>query len=235
MEVVYILSFITAVIALITAVIVFITKTLAERRRTVIATDALRNHSLFRTLIMFRLIVLQKFRLADPIKTKIFKDILINKIDVWGFLLSKLAKDIDERCDKSCQGKQCKVSVGTLYELNTDVFNTGCHEYETYFENDKNYSREEKEVLRHAMTLFSEHHKSNVCFVEKSIGAIVVNSKYTSCAKILQSQILTAYESAFNNTIHDIEKAMNDANGWFKDKTFEKKNYSFVPEWTKKI
>lgn len=228
-----ILIVLTSVVGFVTSVAVLYQKMkkIKKLERVLASKESLIGHSLFKTLFYHRNIVLNKFCLDSETKTRVFKDILIHKIDVWGEVLLKLAREIDVTCLKECNGSSCVIDVRDLIEKNKNVLQNGCLEYTTYFSKSKEYSEEEKIQLKYAMDRFNEFHEHNVEYVIHTIEAINTNSKYTNCTKTLQSYVFTAYESSFNNMIHDAEKSLVVINGFFKDKKFKEKSYSKFPEW----
>jgi hypothetical protein len=118
-----ILIVLTSVVGLVTSFLVLQQKLkkIKKLERALASKESLIGHSLFKTLFFHRNIVLNKFSLDNDIKTRVFKDILIHKIDIWGETLLKLARDIDLLCMKDCEGLKCVIPVRDLIEKNKMV------------------------------------------------------------------------------------------------------------------
>lgn len=227
-----ILIMLTTALGFLTAIIVLFQKirNVKKLETALTSKESLIGHSLFKSLYHHRNIVLFKFNLNDKTKTNIFKDILINKIDVWGNELLSFARKIDKLCKQPCLGNGCVIPMVDLIEMNRRLLNDGVLKYSTYFNNDE-YTDEEKEMLRYAMEKFNNFHTHNVEYVIRTIEAIATNSKYTECTKTLQSYVFTAYECAMNNMIHEAESSLSSINGYFAGKEFIARKYSKYPEW----
>lgn len=227
-----ILILLTTATGLLSAIVVLLQKIKKFKKlESVLASkESLIGHPLFKSLYYHRNIILYKFNLNEPTKTNIFKDILINKIDVWGNELLLFARQIDKMCKQPCIGDKCVISMIDLIEMNRRLLNDSILKYSTYFNNDE-YTEEEKDVLRYALEKFNSFHAHNIEYVIRTIDAISTNSKYTECTKTLQSYVFTAYECAMNNMIHEAESSLSLINGYFNGKKFTTRKYSKYPDW----
>ena len=97
----------TGIVGFITSVIMLIKRLKKPKIKTVLPASelSLKKHSLFSTLMFHRNIITNKFNLESQKKTDIFRDILVNMVDIWGDLLTDLAEEIDNRCQKGCTGE----------------------------------------------------------------------------------------------------------------------------------
>jgi hypothetical protein len=227
-----ILIMLTTALGFLTAIIVLAQKIRnVKKLETALASkQTLIGHSLFKSLYHHRNIVLYKFNLNDINKTNIFKDILIHQIDIWGNELLSFARRIDKTCNPVCSSSKCLIQMTDLIEQNRRLLNDGVLRYSSFFNNDE-YTEEEKDMLRYAIDKFNIYHAHNMEYIIKTIEAITTNSKYTECAKTLQSYVFTAYECAMNNMIHEAENSLQVINGYFTGKEFIARKYSKYPEW----
>lgn len=215
----------TAFFSLGTAYFMFrnnIRKTTPECTKSTLST--LTHHSVFTTFEYIRNIMLERFELEDKIKEAIFRDIVINMIDIWGSKLYELAEKVDDICNKNLNCKYCATNHSTLIELNETLFQECCLEYETYYKN-RNLSEEEIEMIHYSMEIFIEYFSINLIFIKRSIQSLVRNTRYISCTKMLQSSLFIAYESSFNNVLSELESSIEDINGYYANKSFKPIKY----------
>jgi hypothetical protein len=210
---------------------------LAATRGTIVPDEThkekLLDHSLFKSLLRLRSVVVSSLDCGHPVKTEVFRDIMIHKIDTWANLLIKQATVIDCRCKKDCRGL-CSMSALSLVRYNRDLLQEGLSEYSTYFETDPSYSDNEKEILRYSVKLFNSFHASAVGAVQGTIDSVITNSKYGYCAKWYQADIFSAFEIGMKMMLNQTNKALVSCNGYFKDKEFRLRSHP-LPNWKEKL
>lgn len=234
---------VAAFMALCTAAItlkqLFFTKKIKEtetghgQSNSVFRKDApLARHYVFKILKDYRNIIAGRFTLDNPDKTEAFRDFLIHYIDISGDQLYRLAKYLDRRCLKEkCTGKECEVSGADLMTFNKEVFDSILELYQSYYKlPDCGYSEADREVLDFVKDVFNRYHALGFNFIKASIDCSLTNTRYSECARLIQTHIFTGYEAVYSNLLLGTEDALKNTNGFFEKHTFTKRSYS-LPEW----
>lgn len=195
--------------------------------------ESLTRHSLFRTLLRMRSTIINRLDLGSEVRTALFKDIMVHKIDVWAEKLLKQAEIIDGKCSKECNG-DCVMEALDLVKYNKDILAEGIDHYSCYFESDPGYTDDEKQMLRYSVNLFNSQHSAAVATVTGVIDSIVTNARYGYCAKMYQADILSAYEIGMKMMLDQTCKALSGCNGFYTNKTFRLRSYS-IPAWKDKL
>ena len=209
----------------------------ASTARSFVPVDAhkksLNNHSIFHTLLRMRSVILTSLDFSSQIRTEVFKNIMIKKIDTWADLLLSQASEIDKRCVKDCKG-HCSMTAIDLVRHNKQILEEGFNTYNTYFMSDPAYNDEEREILKYAIKIFNDFHAPAVGSVNGTIDSIITNSQYGYCAKIYQADIFSAYEIGMKMMLNQSTKALATCNGYFNDKEFRVRSYP-APSWKHRI
>ena len=190
----------------------------------------LRQHTLFKSLVRIRRTVKNKLDLGSSVRTAVFKDIMVKKVDVWGKLLMNQACFIDRNCKASC-GHACAVPLVDLMNHNEHLVQDGIDIYTFYYIDDVTYSPEDKEILGHAVASFNKQHHLAVGMVLETINSIRHNSQYGYCAKAFQSDIFNAYEIGMKIMLNQSVKALEKSNGFYDNKKFEERTYADKADW----
>jgi len=195
---------------------------------------SLTKHTLFASLKRIRATIKNRLDMGSEVKTKIFRDIMMHKIDTWGNKLLYQAERVDKACNPDCTGS-CRISIADLIRYNDNLLEEGMESYGNYFVNNPDYTEEEKEVLKYSMASFNNQNLIAVGMISEIIKSVLYNSKYGYCAKAYQSDIFTAYEIGMKLMLSQSVKALEQTNGFYIDKKFGDKTYSDEPEWVIKL
>ena len=201
---------IVAIITAITTIMSTLISTLYSKKyKNTIDKMNMSNHVLFDRLNSYKRRVNSDFSLENKGKELIWKDVLINKFQIWEKYLKQLAKEIDE-CLLTCKLQQRGCEL--FYSRNMKYFNLAMNEFSNYYKNG-NYSADEQKSLDIVLGKFAEWHENRVTFMEDRIKEISDDSlAYGTC---YQKQIATfdAYLFAFSDTFKDAQTTIGHING----------------------
>lgn len=191
------------------------------------STISLTRHSLLTTTIPRYLHILYNmFRLESEVKTNLFRDILIHQILAYRKHIILQAEYIDKKCHTSCSGRACTVNLEDLVERNKSILEHIIAEYSGFYSTEPGYTENEKQQLHYGLSLLAESNASHMSIIKYAISAMTANAKYTSCSKVLQSAVFSAYETAIHCMLYNLEISLGKANGYFKDKEYPDKYIS---------
>lgn len=236
-----IIAVFTAIAALFGMLTAYLKYRQLKKKYTVISVEnnnknLLTEHYVFKTLRQYRDIISSRFDLNDPIKTTAFKDFIINYIDISGKYLFEVAKVLDKSCTSNlCSAdkistEDCPMDFMELMRIIDDLYASITQAMDYYKDSAVGYSSEEKVILDYVKKLFMEHHRPGADFIKGSISCLPSAGKYTTCSKLLASNIFTAYQAVFSNLLLGTEIALKNVNGFFNGKNFNLRVYS-LPEW----
>jgi hypothetical protein len=231
-------------LALCTAVVVTVKQTFFPKKtandpldphagNSVFRKDApLAKHYVFKILKDYRNIISGRFMLDNTAKTEAFRDFLIHYIDISGDQLYRLAKYLDRVCLKeNCTGTECEIAGVDLMTFNKEVFTSILELYQSYYKlPDCGYSDADREVLDFVKDVFNKYHALGFNFIKATIDCSFTNTRYSDCARLIQTHIFTGYEAVYSNLLLGTEDALRNTNGFFEKHTFSKRSYS-LPEW----
>ena len=184
-------------------------------------------HSLLtRTIPQYTQILYNMFRLGSETKTNLFRDILIHQMDAYQKFIRIQAEYIDSKCKVNCTGGTCVVTLEDLVEHNKKVLDQIISEYSGFYSIEPGYSENEKQLLHHGIALLEQSNASHISIIRHAIAAMTANAKYTSCSKVLQASVFSAYETAIHCMLYNLETSLGQANGYFKDKSYPDKYLS---------
>lgn len=158
-------------------------------------------------------------------KQEVFKDIMINKIQIWRKLLERVASFY--KCSGDCAN--CKISLAESRAFHMRLLDEGIILYSNYYKS-KPYNLSEMNAIKICMVKFNNLHLPNGDFVSSVIESTHSVNEYLPvfCPITASGLILDAYKYTFHKMLEDIREAIITMNGDLKGLTFEKKNYSFI-------
>jgi len=182
----------------------------------------------FAYLDTLRMDILYSFKVSHDVseweaKENTFKDIMINKIDIWKELLSELVESV--KCAGNCD--ECKVSLVESRKLHLAILAKGISKYTNYYVG-KDYTENQVKALNICMPKFNEVHTPNTELVTDMIALTHTPAKYFKkfCPVLAMGFILSAYNQAFLHMIHDISSTIDNMNGDLKGIRFERRSYA---------
>lgn len=187
----------------------------------------LARHSLLtHTIPRYLQILYHMFRLESETKTNLFRDILIHQLESYLKFLKVQADYIDGKCKTNCNGGTCVVTLENLVEHNKNILDNIIAEYSGFYSVESGYTDHEKQLLHYGISLLDQANASHISIIKYAIAAMTANAKYTSCSKVLQSSVFSAYETAIHCMLYNLETSLGQANGYFKDKSYPDKYLS---------
>lgn len=176
----------------------------------------LKHHPIFSRLDALKTYINIGFEIENKGKQLVFKDLLVNKIEIWGDLFMEIADEIDN-CVTRCETTPAQCNL--LCNTNIIHFNKGLEKYTNYFMN-ANYTEDERKVLKIVMEKFNRWHRHRVEYIEKAITS-VGNSKFYDGCRTKQAVIFDIYIGAFADMVNDAEKTLDEINGDLKGLTYK--------------
>lgn len=181
-----------------------------KKNRSLLAQPSLSDHHIFSRIDSLRNHVLYSFTLLNKGKEEVFKDILINNLEIWSTALAEVCEQVDNNLiDDSNE----------LYNIHTDLLNSCVNKLSSYYMTNK-YNHEEQRVLSIVMTKFSKWHYKRI---ERMTGSMdtICNSIFYSDVRTKAAVILDTYTAEFNNIIQDAQMTLNEINGDLSGLTFK--------------
>jgi hypothetical protein len=217
-------AWVTAIISAITALFGIYVKYIKDDKKR--QSEKLINQNVFSNLIKYRKLVLYNFQIKDVVKGEVYRDLLIKKLDIWTKLLTDLAKHIDSKCTNCNTNNGCNgaITIAELKRLHTETLITGIDQYNNYF-NSADYTEDEKNLCRYAVEKFNLMHADKVAMVESVIDMLDDSFKFTQCPKTLTDMVFNTYTVAFVMAFKDMNKVINNSNGYFEGKQFRRRGY----------
>ena len=181
----------------------------------------------FAYLDTLRMEILYSFKVSPTVsdymaKENAFKDIMINKIDIWKEILSSLVESF--KCPGDCS--KCKVSLVDSRKLHFKMLAEGISKYTNYYIG-KDYTTNQAKALSICMPKFNIIHTPNTELVTDMINLTHQQTKYFKrfCPILAMGFILSSYNQAFLHMIHDVSEAIDTMNGDLKGIKFERIGY----------
>lgn len=173
-------------------------------------------HPIFVRLKAYKSYLALDFTLSNKGKEEIFKDLLINNVDIWSQTLYELAEEM-ENCITKCsfdEDNECN----KLYNINMEYLQICIAKFANYYKTSK-YSKEEQELLNIVMTKFNKWYNHRIKYIENSL-LLICNSKFYGDCYTKQAVIFDMYLGMFADMLGDAEKTLNDINGDLTGRTF---------------
>jgi hypothetical protein len=217
-------AWVTAIISAITALFGIYVKYIKDDKKR--QSEKLINHNVFSSLIKYRKLVQYNFRITDTVKCEVYRDLLIKKLDIWTKMLTDLANHIDSKCSDCNTNNGCNgaIPITELKRLHTETLMTGIDQYNNYY-NNADYTEDEKILCRYAVEKFNIMHADKVAMVESVIDMLDDSFRFTQCPKTLTDMLFNTYTVAFVMAFKDMNKVINNSNGYFEGKQFRRRGY----------
>lgn len=180
---------------------------------------SLLDHPLFRQLDCMKKKVIHGFFVdrekvnEAQLKEYAFRDLMVNKIDIWKDELYKLALAVDGFTEFS-----------ESYEIHLKTFHEGMDRYTTYYLNQM-YSDLEKETMKIIMAKFNDLHRKNTDMVKSAVEGFHGLSMFSISLYEANSHIFSTYQLAFMRMYNDVESSIVSLNGSLKGLKFRKRYY----------
>ena len=172
---------------------------------------SLKNHHIFSRIDLLRGYIATGFCLPNKGKEKVFKDMLLNYIRIWGNELCNLADKLDAMNENVSQTEFQTVVVKS--------FTVGNETFKTYFKSGQ-YTVEEQECLSLVMSKFNNWNSKRIKLLGDSLIS-VCNSQFYTTKTIRSAVILDLYVQLFIDMVSDAEQTINSVNGDLKGSRFK--------------
>ena len=207
-------AFVTGLFGLITGVVTTCIKQKFSKKKTTKKTNPknlLINHHIFNRLDIVSTQVQQAFTLRNKGKEAVFKDIIVNQINIYINNLKNLAKDVDSG---HIQTNDHLYNATLKY---MDRINKSLH---SYYVNNINYTIEDQHVLDIVMSKYEKWNVSHNQYILENIS-ICCNSPFYNTIQIKASVILDIYLTCAVEIINSAQKTLDSLNGDLKGLVFK--------------
>lgn len=161
-------------------------------------------HQIFSRLEMLKNHIAMSFELANKGKEVVFKDLLINNIDIWRDIARELAEEFDQRSEETNDPIE-------LYNLIMKHYERGMHRSSNYYKNN-NYTSDEQDALDIVMSKFNKWNFPRMESTHETIRSIC-NSQFYNGDKVKAAVVLDILLSMLVDTINDAQLTLNEING----------------------
>lgn len=171
----------------------------------------LSSHPLFSKAEFNKSIILTHFKLENKGKEVVFKDILVNHMDIYKKHSLSLCELIDSEDIKSSN---------ELYYKSVEVMTSIITDLSTFYKYDTRFSQEEKQVLDIVMTKYNhwnyDREKEIISRIQEICGSAFYPDVYTKAVTVFDTFLF-----AMNDTVSDANKTLNNINGDLKGLKFK--------------
>ena len=169
----------------------------------------LKSHPIFSRADLNKNIVLTYFSLENKGKETVFKDILVNHMDIYKKHTLKLCSEIDKINDSN-----------DLYTASVEVMNDIIYDLRTFYKNNDSYTKIEKDVLDIVIAKYNNWDYDRELEVIARIQEICGSTFYPDI-KTKAVTILDTFLFAMNDTVSAANKTLNSINGDLKGLIFK--------------
>ena len=169
----------------------------------------LKSHPIFSRADLNKNIVLTYFSLENKGKETVFKDILVNHMDIYKNHTLKLCSEIDKINDSN-----------DLYTASVDIMNDIIYNLRTFYKNNDSYTKIEKDVLDIVIAKYNNWDYDRELEVIARIQEICGSTFYPDI-KTKAVTILDTFFFAMNDTVSAANKTLNSINGDLKGLIFK--------------
>lgn len=169
----------------------------------------LKSHPIFSRADLNKNIVLTYFSLENKGKETVFKDILVNHMDIYKKHTLNLCSEIDEINDSN-----------DLYTASVEVMNDIIYDLRTFYKNNDSYTKIEKDVLDIVIAKYNNWDYDRELEVIARIQEICGSTFYPDI-KTKAVTILDTFLFAMNDTVSAANKTLNSINGDLKGLIFK--------------
>lgn len=169
----------------------------------------LSSHPIFSRADLNKNIVLTYFTLENKGKETIFKDILVNHMDIYKkhtLSLCDSMKDIEDSND--------------LHTVSVDIMNKIIHDLRTFYKNNNSYTPKDIEVLDIVIAKYNnwdyDRELEVITRIQEICGSAFYPDIYTKAVTILDTFLF-----AMNDTVSAANKTLNSINGDLKGLIFK--------------
>ena len=169
----------------------------------------LKSHPIFSRADLNKNIVLTYFSLENKGKETVFKDILVNHMDIYKKHTLKLCSEIDKINDSN-----------DLYTASVDIMNDIIYNLRTFYKNNDSYTKIEKDVLDIVIAKYNNWDYDRELEVIARIQEICGSTFYPD----IQTKAVTILDTflfAMNDTVSAANKTLNSINGDLKGLIFK--------------
>lgn len=168
------------------------------------------NHPIFSRLEMLKTHIAMSFQMPNKGKELVFKDLLINNIDIWRDVLRELAEKLD--------GLDDSTENTILHKIISEYFEYGIKNFSNYYRTNL-YTIDEQRSLDIVMAKFNKWNYPRIQQFHDTITG-VCNSQFYSGVKVKSAVIMDMYVSMFVDVINDAEATIGEINGDLKGLIF---------------
>lgn len=204
-----------AVLASITSITIAVTPIVISSKKKVVKDTSkayLCNHIIFHKFLSYKRIIQYEFKIPDPGKEIVYKEILLFMLNEFHRNLFELAKSID-KMEKS------ELDTLSLAYINSKVIEKSINSTLEMYK-DTSYSRDESEVIEIVLSKFNNWNIERFNRLETMIGQVSESIFYTN-KKTCQSVVFDLFISFILDMIHDAQAAFARVNGDLCGKKFK--------------
>lgn len=169
----------------------------------------LNTHPIFARADLNKNIVLTYFTLENKGKEVVFKDILVNHMDIYKKHTGILCNTVNEIKDDS-----------QLYIVSVDIMNKIIHDIRTFYKNNNSYNPKDIEVLDIVISKYNNWDYDRglevMTRIQEICGSAFYPDIYTKAVTILDTFLF-----AMNDTVSAANRTLNSINGDLKGLSFK--------------
>ena len=174
-------------------------------------TPKLERHHIFTRIETLKNHIEMSFTLPNKGKELLFKDMLINNLEVWKDNLTDLAHTLDETCES--------MDAVTFQNVILNHFEKGLNDFSMYYKTQA-YTYDEQVSLDLVMAKFNRWNYPRIDAFRDTL-MIVCNSQFYLDHKVKSAVIMDMYISLFVDTISDAESTIGEINGDLRGMVFK--------------
>jgi hypothetical protein len=176
----------------------------------------LKHHPVFARLKAYQSYIKTGFFLENKGKQEVFRNLLLNEIQIRHDLLMELAEEI-EQCMSHClvEGED---ECNKLYNRNLECLRNGVEALNRYYKT-SDYTADEQRVLDTVMAKFNKWYEPRIKRLEETIPLICGSRFYADCYT-RQAVIFDMYLGTIADMISDAEKTISEINGDLRGMVF---------------
>lgn len=176
----------------------------------------LKHHPVFARMKAYQSYIKTGFFLENKGKQEVFRNLLLNEIQIRHDLLYQLAEEV-EACIESCSIEN-SVECNKLYNLNMECLRKASELLINHYKTGE-YTPDEQKVMELVLTKFNKWHEHRIKRLEESIPLIYGSNFYPDC-HTRQAVIFDMYLGTIADMIGDAEKTIGEINGDLKGLVF---------------